>query len=78
MAAYNSSSSSISTTAPAAVSGSMFEGLAEFGSVEDLEGLLMPEYEPSMAPYLRFKLRPKFCVPPPPVMPTSRQQQQQQ
>jgi hypothetical protein len=35
-------------------------------SVEVLERLIMPEFDPSMAPYVRWKSRPRFVPPPAP------------
>jgi hypothetical protein len=37
-------------------------------SVEVLEQLIMPEYDPSMAPFVRWKSRPRFVPPPPPAV----------
>jgi hypothetical protein len=81
MAAYQDSSSS-SSSVPASPQGSMLETLLAGGGVSDLESLLMPEFEPSMAPFVRWKLRPRFQVPPPPGrrgnLGRRKQQQQQQ
>jgi hypothetical protein len=58
----------------------MLETLLAGGAMGDLESLLMPEFEPSMAPFVRWKLRPRFQVPPPPsrqdMLRHSKQQQQ--
>jgi len=72
MATLSSSSSSSSTFTTDR--GSMLEGF-DGAKVDDLESLLMPEYEPNMARFVRWKLRPKFKVPPPPVPATAAQRQ---
>jgi hypothetical protein len=44
---------------------SMIDSLTGVG-MGDIESMLMPDYEPSMAAFVRWRVRPRFQVPQPP------------